>query len=165
MKTKNGNIANHVVKFVSKHKGKIALGTGITFLIIFQACKEKDPCEGVKDTNNTKKRAMEVAANTMRITFREIQESPFASIWNPSFSGKMQLHLQNSGNGEPTTKDTAIVAGEMCDTYLEQYGSNPQFEADVGSQMRNNREANKVYIMTLDDWTKYFAENEACIVK
>ena len=160
-----GNIANHVVKFVSKHKGKIALGTGITLLIIFQSCKEKDPCEGVKDTNNTKKRAMEVAANTMRITFREIQESPFGGTWGPGFSNGMKKRLEDTSNSEPTTLDTAVVSGELCDACIGLYGSNPQFEADVGQQMRNNKEANRVYIMTLDDWTKYFAENEACIKK
>jgi len=167
MKKENffGNIVSRVGNVISKHKGKIAVGTGVVLMFIFQSCKEKDSCEGVQDAHSTKKKATEVAANTMRITFREIQESQFWSMWNIDFKKGMQNRLENTGNSEPTTKDTVIVNDELCNHYINLYSSNSQFKQMGGQSIIDNKEANRVYIMTLEDLEKFVIENEACIKK
>jgi hypothetical protein len=128
-------------------------------------CDNYDPCYGKQDIYNTKKSNTNAAAQNVRNTFRAIQETPFASLWNNSFPQEMNRHLQNTGNENPTIKDTAIVAEERCRTYLNQYGSNQQFESDAGQQMRDNLGADTTYILTEQDFINYYNQNRNCINK
>ena len=141
----------------------------LTFIALMKlmACKptEKDECEGVKEEHNSKKNTEARAAENVRTTLRDIQNTWFESVWNPSFSYELEQHLQRTGNDEPTIRDTAIVAEERSRAYLNQYSGNASFEADVAPQMRNNITADSTYIVTADDLKKFAIQNQACIEK